>query len=43
MLGDWSFVGVPANYQGATMTFVWTGSSWAIMNTNPLAAATPTT
>ena len=43
MLGDWSFVGVPANQQGAAMTFVWTGSSWAIMNTNPLAAATPTT
>lgn len=43
VLGDWSFVGVPANYQGAAMTLVWTGSSWTIMNTNPLAVATPTT
>ena len=40
LLGGWSFVGIPANNQGAAMTFVWSGSAWAIMNTNSLASAT---
>jgi hypothetical protein len=39
LLGGWSFVGMPANSQGATMTFIWTGSAWSIMNTNSLASA----